>query len=144
MDYTVWWGYVWGCSQQAPSARLEARPLGMHTPDAWLQRPSTGQAMPVDRGLGCNHLALNLPCLGRMGCLHVCLADQVHTWRLGWCLCEKYYYFKFINYFINNINYNKNNNIYNTNNNIFNIHTINYNKNNNIYNTNNISFDMNI
>jgi len=84
VDCTVWWGHVWGCSQQAPSTRLEARPLGLRIPGAWLSGLGPGQATPAGCALGCSHLALSLLGLGCWGCLLVCGADQVHTWRLGW------------------------------------------------------------
>ena len=70
IDYTVWWGYVWGCSQQVPSAKLEARPLGLRTCGAWA--PAWG--------LGTHNAYVTL---GLPTCV---LADQEHKWRLGSCL----------------------------------------------------------
>jgi len=57
---------------QDPSARLEARPLGLRTPGAWLPSLSVGLATLAGRATGCSHLALSLPSLGRFGCLPVC------------------------------------------------------------------------
>jgi len=83
---------------QDPSARLEARPLGLRTPGAWLPSLGAGPATPAGRATGCSHLALGLPALGAWAA-YLCagqtkrtcgawvtasvLVDQPHTWRLG-------------------------------------------------------------
>jgi len=86
VDCTVWWGYVQGCSQQAPSARLEVRPLGLRTPRAWLSSLGASQAMPTGRAPGCSHLVRGLPSLRRLSCL-LCTGQTKRT-RGAWAVAR--------------------------------------------------------
>jgi hypothetical protein len=86
IDCTIWWGHVQGCSQQAPSARLEVCPLGLQTPRAWLSGLGAGQATPAGRAPGCSHLARGLPIIRRLGCL-LC-AGQTKRTRGAWASCQ--------------------------------------------------------
>jgi len=86
VDCTVWWGYVQGCSQQALSARLEVRPLGLRTPRAWLSSLGAGQATPTGLAPGCSHLVRGLSSLRRLSCL-LC-TGQTRCTRGAWASCQ--------------------------------------------------------
>jgi hypothetical protein len=86
VNCTVWWGYVQGCSQQAPSARLEVRSLGLRTPRAWLSSLGASQATPTGRAPGCSHLVRGLPSLRRLSCL-LCTGQTKRT-RDTWASCQ--------------------------------------------------------
>jgi len=85
VDCTICWGHVRGCSQQAPGAKLEVRPLGLRTPRAWLLGLGASQATPTGLTPGCSHLARGLPNLRRLGCL-LC-AGQTKRTHGAWASC---------------------------------------------------------
>jgi len=68
--------------QQTPSARLEARPLGLRTSDVWLPGLGAGQATPTGCTLSCSHLARGLPSLGRLG--YLLCAGQTQRTQGAW------------------------------------------------------------
>jgi hypothetical protein len=63
VNYTVGGGMRRSCSLQDPNVRLEERPGGLQTPDAWLPGPGAGQPTPAGRTSGYSHLAV-CPALG--------------------------------------------------------------------------------